>query len=125
MSELAPGLYGLSNRLLDTPWPKTELAKKAMGSLLTRTDSPLPEEIFGILEDQSKPDDKELPDTGVGLKWERILSSIFIVSPVYGTRSSSVIMIDRKNHVTFIERVFNNHPEPWIMAKFDFRIQDN
>jgi uncharacterized protein with NRDE domain len=125
MSELTPGLYGLSNRLLDTPWPKTELAKKAMGSLLARTDSPLPEEIFGILEDQSKPDDKELPDTGVGLKWERILSSIFIVSPAYGTRSSSVIMIDRKNHVTFIERVFNNHPEPWIMAKFDFRIQDN
>lgn len=123
--ELAPGLYGLSNRVLDTPWPKTERAKKAMGSLLARADSPQPAEIFEILKDQSKPDDSELPDTGVGLEWERILSSIFITSRVYGTRSSSVIMIDRKNHVTFIERVFDNHPEPWIVAKFDFRLQAN
>jgi uncharacterized protein with NRDE domain len=125
MCELAPGLYGLSNRVLDTPWPKTERAKKAVGSLLASTDDPQPEEIFQILKDQSKPDDSELPDTGVGLEWERILSSIFITSPVYGTRSSSVIMIDRKNHVTFIERVFDGHPEPWMSVKLDFRLHDN
>ncbi len=125
MCELAPGLYGLSNKVLDSPWPKTERAKKAMGYLLARTDSPQPEEIFEILKDQSKPDDSELPETGVGLEWERILSPIFITSRVYGTRSSSAIMIDRKNHVTFIERVFDNYPEPWIVAKFDFRLQGN
>jgi uncharacterized protein with NRDE domain len=125
MRELSPGLYGLSNRLLDTPWPKTERGKKAMKSLLRRKDDPLPEEIFDILKDRSKPDDNELPDTGVGLEWERILSSIFITSPKYGTRSSSVIMIDRKNHVMFIERVFNGHPEPWMAARFDFRLHDN
>ena len=125
MRELSPGLYSLSNRLLDTPWPKTERGKKALGSLLASKDGPLPEEIFNILKDQSRPEDSELPDTGIGLEWERILSSIFITSPVYGTRSSSVIMIDRKNHCMFIERVFNSHPEPWMEAKFDFRLQDN
>jgi len=125
MCKLSPGLYGLSNRLLDTPWHKTERGKKGMESLLTRKDDPLPEEIFEILEDRSKPDDSELPDTGVGLEWERILSSIFITSPIYGTRTSSVIMIDRKNHCMFIERVFNAHPEPWMEAKFDFRLHDN
>ena len=125
MCKLSPGLYGLSNRLLDTPWPKTERGKKAMESLLTSKDDPHAQRIFEILEDRSKPDDSELPDTGVGLEWERILSSIFITSPIYGTRSSSVIMIDRKNHCMFIERVFNAHPEPWMEAKFDFRLQDN
>ncbi|MGZ3596667.1 MAG: NRDE family protein [Syntrophales bacterium] len=122
MRELSPGLYGLSNRVLDTTWPKTERAKKAMKLLLSSKDHPLPEEIFDILNDRSKPDDSELPDTGVGLEWERILSSIFIASPKYGTRSSSVIMIDRKNHCMFIERVFNAHPEPWMEARFDFRL---
>ena len=125
MCELSPGLYGLSNRLLDTPWPKTERGKRAMESLLSSKEDPLPEEIFAILKDQSKPNDSELPDTGVGLEWERILSSIFITSPVYGTRSSSVIMIDRKNHCMFIERVFDAHPEPWMEAKFDFRLHDD
>jgi uncharacterized protein with NRDE domain len=125
MRELSPGLYGLSNRVLDTPWPKTERAKKAMKSLLSNKDRPLPEEIFDILNDRSKPDDSELPETGVGLEWERILSSIFITSPIYGTRSSSVIMIDRKNHCMFIERVFNAQPEPWMEARFDFRLHDS
>ena len=125
MRELSPGLYSLSNRLLNTPWPKPERGKEALESLLASKDDPFPEEIFAILNDRSKPEDSELPDTGIGLEWERILSSIFITSPVYGTRSSSVIMIDRKNHCMFIERVFNEHPEPWMEAKFDFRLQDN
>jgi uncharacterized protein with NRDE domain len=125
MCKLSPGLYGLSNRLLNTPWPKTDRGKKSMEALLARKKDPHAEEIFEILKDRSKPDDSELPDTGVGLDWERILSSIFITSPTYGTRSSSVIMIDRKNHCMFIERVFDGHHEPWMEAKFDFRFHDN
>jgi len=122
MLELSPGMYGLSNRLLDTAWPKINRGKEALGSLLSKADNPLPEDIFSILSDQSKPVDNELPETGVGLEWERILSSIFITSPVYGTRSSSVIMIDRKNHVMFIEKIFNGKPDPWMVVKFEFRI---
>jgi uncharacterized protein with NRDE domain len=63
-----------------------------------------------------------LPDTGIGLEWERILSSMFIASPVYGTRSSSLLLVDRKRHVTFIERTYNGCPEPGMTAKFEFRI---
>lgn len=125
MLELSPGLYGLSNRLLDTPWPKIKRGKEALGLLLSKSDNPLPREIFRILSDRSKPHDDELPDTGVGLEWERILSSIFITSPSYGTRSSSVIMIDRRKHVMFRERVFDSHLDPWMEAKFEFRIHDN
>jgi len=122
MFELSPGLFGLGNHLLDTPWPKVERGKKALRLFLFREQGPLPEEIFNILTDRSMPGDESLPDTGVGLEWERILSPIFISSPTYGTRSSTVLMIDRKGHVTFIEKIFNAHPDSFMTAKFEFRI---
>jgi uncharacterized protein with NRDE domain len=64
------------------------------------------EKMMKILADRSQPADAELPDTGVGLKWERILSPLFISSPDYGTRSSSVVLIDRTGQLTFRERTF-------------------
>jgi uncharacterized protein with NRDE domain len=119
---LSPGLYGLSNRFLDTPWPKVEKGKAALARLISNKQLPF-EDVFSLLADQTRVKDENLPDTGVELTWERILSSIFITSPVYGTRSSILLTIDRKGHVTFIERTFNGHPESWMTAKFEFRIQ--
>jgi uncharacterized protein with NRDE domain len=120
VKELAPGIYGLSNHLLDTPWPKVDLGKKLLGSALN--GDLVPENIFQILRDKTMPGDKKLPKTGVSLEWERILSSIFINSPIYGTRSSTLITIDYEDNVNFIERVFNHHPEPQQINKFSFRI---
>ena len=120
---LSPGLYGLSNRLLDTAWPKVQRGKENLASLLSQRERPAPEDLFTLLTDQSKPDDHELPDTGIGWEWERILSSIFISSPVYGTRSSSLLMIDQRRRVTFMERVFNGGNPPWMTAKFEFSIE--
>jgi uncharacterized protein with NRDE domain len=109
---LEPGIYGLSNHLLDTPWPKVERGKTALTDLLTEKQDPLPEKLFDLLADRTRPPDDHLPDTGVGLEWEKILSPRFIESPVYGTRSSTVLLIDRKGDVTFVERVFNGAAEP-------------
>ena len=120
--ELTPGLYGLSNALLNTPWPKVERGKRKLGALLLQTDHPPPEELFSILKDPSRPDDGQLPDTGIGLEWERILSPMFITSPIYGTRSSSLLLVDQKRHVTFIERTYNGGSEPGKTAKFEFGI---
>ena len=120
---LSPGLYGLSNRLLDTAWPKVQRGKENLASLLLQRERPAPEDLFALLTDQSKPDDHELPDTGIGWEWERILSSIFISSPIYGTRSSSLLMIDQRRRVTFMERVFNGGNPPWMTAKFEFSIE--
>ena len=53
------------------------------------------------------PPDAALPDTGVGLEWERLLGSIFIVSPVYGTRCSSVLCIDTHGRVDVTERTYH------------------
>jgi uncharacterized protein with NRDE domain len=120
--ELTPGLYGLSNALLNTPWPKTARGVRMLGELLSQTDNPLPEDLLSILKDQARADDAHLPNTGIGLEWERILSSMFITSPVYGTRSSSLLLVDRQRRVTFIESVYNGGSEPWVTAKFEFRI---
>ncbi|MBU2053419.1 MAG: NRDE family protein [Proteobacteria bacterium] len=120
---LTPGIHGLSNRLLDTPWPKIERGKRAFEALLEENREPLPEELLDLLAERMRPPDELLPETGVGLEWERILSPLFIESPVYGTRSSTVVMIDRSGGVTFVERVFNGGNEPRTMARFDFRIK--
>jgi uncharacterized protein with NRDE domain len=119
---MLPGIHGMSNHLLDTPWPKVERGKQALVELLGREKSPSPEALLDLLADRARPPDDRLPNTGVGLEWERVLSSIFIESPVYGTRSSTVLIIDRKKRVTFVERVFNSDADPWMTSRFDFQI---
>ncbi|MCE5265515.1 MAG: NRDE family protein [Deltaproteobacteria bacterium] len=104
---LEPGIHGVSNHLLDTPWPKVEQGKNGLSTLLKEGGRPLTEGLFALLADRSRPPDDFLPETGVGLEWERVLSPLFIESPVYGTRSSTVLLIDRKGEVTFAERVFD------------------
>lgn len=104
--ELGAGIFGLSNHLLDTPWPKVERAKKGMEAALTHGDHDLVERLLAVLDDRDKPPDSALPDTGVGLEWERILSPIFITSPDYGTRSSSVVLFEHTGKITFVEQTF-------------------
>jgi len=105
IKKLSPGTYGLSNRFLDSPWPKVIKGKAGFEKLLNKDEIP-DNAIFDILKDSSHPPDKELPDTGVGLEWERILAPLFIKSPVYGTRSSTILMIDKQNSVKFVERSY-------------------
>ncbi|MCI0401080.1 MAG: NRDE family protein [Gammaproteobacteria bacterium] len=104
---VSPGVYGLSNHLLDTPWPKVIDGKAALHKLLSKEKEVDPEKIFAILADRSIPDHDRLPNTGVGLEMERTLSPRFISSPHYGTRSSTVLLIDQCGNVTFIERSFD------------------
>jgi uncharacterized protein with NRDE domain len=119
---LLPGIHGISNHLLDTPWPKVERGKQAFRDLLEKKKTPPLEMMFALLADRSRPPDERLPDTGVGLERERVLSPLFIESPVYGTRSSTVLLIDRRGRVTFVERVFNGDTDPRMTSRFDFQI---
>lgn len=90
---LEPGLYGLSNHLLDTPWPKLKRGVAGLRSLLERQADPGPDELLDLMTDRTLAPDAELPQTGVPLEWERWLSSIFIDAPGYGTRSSTALGI--------------------------------
>jgi len=106
IKELKPGLYGLSNNLLDTPWPKVEKGKTGLKKLLAGEKQINTEDIFSLLADRTFAPDDRLPDTGIDLKWERILSPLFITSDTYGTRSSSIVLIDRSHEASFAERSF-------------------
>lgn len=104
--ELQPGFYGLSNHLLDTPWPKVTRGKILLFPHMVQVDKVLPEPIFETLTDTHRPEDHALPDTGVGMEWERLLSTIFIDSPGYGTRSSAVITVDYNDRIEFYEKTY-------------------
>lgn len=106
IQKLKPGLFGISNHLIETPWPKVKKGKAELQDLLSAQKDINYEDLLKILADQSVPPDKTLPDTGVGIEWERILSPLFITSKVYGTRSSSVLLVKRNGRVIFVERTF-------------------
>ena len=104
---LETGCYGLSNHLLDTPWPKVEKGLKGLKDWLCNGEEHAgTEPLFELLSDRSRPPDERLPDSGVGIDRERMLSPLFITGEKYGTRSSSLIRIDAGGRVTFIERSF-------------------
>ena len=100
---LAPGIYGLSNGLLDAPWPKTVRAKAQLASLLCQ--SAPDDAYFELLTDTTPASDCRLPKTGVSLEWERRLSPIFIASPGYGTRASTLVRLHADRSVQLEERV--------------------
>lgn len=105
ITPVPPGIHGLSNHLLDTPWPKVTSGKAALAKAIDANNLET-ETLFDLLSDSSKPSDNLLPDTGVGLEWERILSPVFIKSPSYGTRSSTVMGITPKGQIKVAERTY-------------------
>ncbi|MHB8138963.1 MAG: NRDE family protein [Smithellaceae bacterium] len=121
IQKLSAGIHGLSNRLLDTPWPKVKRGKNLLKAALEKKGNELEEALFALLADRHMPPGSQLPKTGVGLEWERILSPIFITSPVYGTRSSTVLLIGKNRRVKFVEKVYDGRPEPWVTSRFSFR----
>ncbi|MCO6512231.1 MAG: NRDE family protein [Aridibacter famidurans] len=104
IAELEPGLFGLSNHLLDTPWPKVSRGKAKFEALLESGAGK--EDMFALLADRSLADDDDLPDTGIGYEREKLLSAIFIETPIYGTRCSNVVEFRASGGFEFEERVF-------------------
>lgn len=102
---LRPGIYGLSNHLLDTPWPKVAKGKSALTSALHAL--PDIEPLQALLRDDALADDEALPRTGVSLQWERLLSAAFVRSSDYGTRSSTVLILDAAGGLHFDETTFD------------------
>jgi uncharacterized protein with NRDE domain len=99
--ELGPGIFGLSNHLLDTPWPKvTNLKSRLLDVLDDWTDE---KAVLALMRDEQPAPDEHLPRTGISLDWERLLSSAFIRAPDYGTRSTTLVRIDADRRVCFDE----------------------
>ncbi len=102
--ELAPGVYGVSNHLLDTPWPKLVAAKERFTAALAGL--PTLGGFFALLADPEIVPDPWLPDSGMPLEWERLLSAIFVKSEAYGTRASTVLTRGRTGALRLEERRF-------------------
>ncbi|RPI42995.1 MAG: NRDE family protein [Betaproteobacteria bacterium] len=104
--QVEPGIHGLSNHLLDTPWPKVEMGKQALHALGERPRDSIIDYLLDALSRRSVPAESELPDTGVGQAQERVLSPPFIAGESYGTRASTVILVDEDGQVSIEERAF-------------------
>jgi uncharacterized protein with NRDE domain len=115
---LGRGLWGLSNAQLDTPWPKVERLKRALGAAVESapTAEHLVDALLWALADRWTPPDEALPATGVALEWERWLSPAFIRTPDgrYGTRCSTVLVWERAGaHGARLHVVERSHaPDP-------------
>ena len=103
---IEPGIRALSNAALDTPWPKVARASRAMKTAIeSATDrDDLCARLFTLLDDREVATDSLLPHTGVALEIERALSATFIRMPGYGTRCSTLYLVDREGDALFIER---------------------
>ncbi|MBX7172094.1 MAG: NRDE family protein [Pyrinomonadaceae bacterium] len=102
-----PGIYGLSNHLIDTPWQKVVLGKENLEKIISKQDFSI-DLVFKILKDKTIAPVEDLPETGVGIEKERILSPCFIETPIYGTRSSAVLLVGKNGLINFSEQSY--HP---------------
>ena len=116
---LAPGVYGLSNHLLDTPWPKLARTRERFEAVLTQPDI-LPEDLFAMLADREQATGSDLPSTGLPEDWERVVSAPFIVNERYGTRCSSVLLVERTGRTILQERRFDASGTQSGTSRFEF-----
>jgi uncharacterized protein with NRDE domain len=113
-----PGVHALSNHLLDEPWPKVTRAREAMRSAIADGDEPL----FAMLSDTTPAPDSQLPDTGVGLERERMLSPALITGERYGTRASTVLRAG-PGAARFEERTRDASGAVTLTTAFEFAFQ--
>ncbi len=119
--ELGPGIYGLSNHLLDTPWPKVQTAKSRLSTALA--DLSTTDALLALLRDEAPAPDERLPRTGVSLEWERLLSSAFVRAPDYGTRCSTVLRIDESRRACFDEWSWDAEGESTGAVSLQFELE--
>ena len=105
LNHLSSGVYGLSNHLLDTPWPKVKLGKQLLTEEIRKEQIEV-DRLFELLKNTTQPPDAKLPETGVGLTMERVLGPMFIDTPKYGTYCSTVVLWGKDNQVDFYEKIY-------------------
>ncbi|CAN5201627.1 hypothetical protein BH23BAC3_BH23BAC3_16140 [soil metagenome] len=123
IERLNPGFYGISNAFLNTPWPKVNTAKKKFKSIIS-ADKIDEEAVFNLLQNGKKYPEHLLPETGLTPEMEKAVSSIFIKTENYGTRCSTLLMINNLDKVTFIERTYpTGKRDSEIEKRFEFEIE--
>ena len=109
LDKLTDGVYGLSNADLNSPWPKINRGMRALEDYCRSPGTLNTDHLFELLRDNTQAADELLPKTGVPIEWERKLSSIFIKADGYGTRSSTILLIDREQQVLWEEHTYDSN----------------
>ena len=107
ITKIQPGIHGVSNALLNTPWPKLKRAQEMLRNKIQNNDLSTTA-LFNLLYDKTKASENQLPTTGLSKELEKEVSSIFIDTENYGTRCSTLLFIDKIGEMKFVERSFNN-----------------
>ncbi|BAJ04236.1 NRDE family protein [Shewanella violacea] len=103
LTQLDSGYHSISNGALDDIWPKMARGTLALQESISTCEEPDIDALLTIMKDETRAKDTELPETGIGLEWERLLSSIYIKHEEYGTRSTSILLQDNSGNTRFIE----------------------
>ncbi|TKB47057.1 NRDE family protein [Thalassotalea mangrovi] len=119
---LGEGFHAICNGNLNDKWPKMAKGEKALETIVTKHEPLQIDALLEIMQDQSTAPDALLPDTGVGIDWERRLSSIFIQSEHYGTRSTTLFFTHKQGGASLFELTYDNNGNRQSMA--EFQLQD-
>jgi uncharacterized protein with NRDE domain len=118
---LPPGVYGLSNEFLDTPWPKLRRVRRRFDAWLGDSANGTATDLFALLDDRATATaEEELPQTGIPEEWERILSAPFVLHPDYGTRASTVLLLEASGAGFLAERRFD--PRGILLGQTQFQL---
>ncbi|QOL25961.1 NRDE family protein [Thalassotalea sp. LPB0316] len=122
---LSQGFHSICNGSLDDKWPKMARGEQALEAYVNQHQEINHQALFDLLTDQQQAPDELLPETGIGLEWERTLSSIMIIGKEYGTRSSCVYTLSRQGHIAVSERTFSPTGECLNSLTFNWQIDIN
>lgn len=124
ITEIEPGLHGISNAFLNTPWPKVEEAKTKFSQIINSSDDIDEKKIFTMLNSSKTYPPEDLPDTGLPPDLEKAVSSIFIDTKNYGTRCSTLLTIDNNGTARFVEKTYvRNAKEDPAVKRYEFQIE--
>lgn len=118
---LEPGIYGLSNASLDTPWTKVLRSKEALNAL-TRRGPVEAEQLFRLLGDREPAASDDYAGTGLSPEMARAISAPFIATREYGTRCSTVLLIGKSGRVEIHERRFDSASRSVGESRFEFAV---
>jgi uncharacterized protein with NRDE domain len=120
--EIRPGSHGLSNHLLDTDWPKVHSGRERLAQLLDG-ETVETEALFALLSDPALTPGAFPTDIEASLAPKELMRHYFIISPVYGTRSSTVVLLDREGTVELAERQFDPEGREMDTRRFEFPVR--
>lgn len=122
VAEITPGVHALSNHLLDTQWPKARHGRAALSGLLETPDGPTSGALLDMLDQREPVGGEEPPAYEPTLAREQVTRLVFIASEHYGTRSSTVVLLDSAGRVQFTERSFGRNGNAMDVARFSFAV---